>query len=120
MLERAITLYRATMQALTGTIMISSLALAALAAIILFAVGAMVPALLRVGGGFVALSSLLGLVFHGGILDTLLALAGFVVGSACYLLGHLLFARRHGFFLTRLHSKIFGLPPLRRMGPVHY
>ncbi|MFE2999321.1 hypothetical protein ACFXG4_30470 [Nocardia sp. NPDC059246] len=96
------------------------ISLLALAAIVLFAVGVMVPALLRVGGGFVALSSLLGLVFHGGILDTLLALTGFLVGSAGYLLGHLLFARQHGFFLAHLPFKIFGLPPLRRMSPAHY
>ncbi|MFE3758038.1 hypothetical protein ACFXO9_27350 [Nocardia tengchongensis] len=104
------------MQDPTGVIMISFLALAVLVALVL---GAVFPFLLRFGGAVVSLSSLVTLVFHRGILEMLVALAWLAFGFTCYLLGHLLFARRHGFFLAYLPFKIFGLRPLRQLSPAH-
>ncbi|MFE3105324.1 hypothetical protein [Nocardia tengchongensis] len=96
--------------------MISLIALAILAALFL---GAVFPAVLRVGGAIVSLSALMWLVSHHGIVDTLIGLACLVVGVTCYLLGHLLWARRYGYFQSSLPARVFSLPSLRWMSPVH-
>ncbi|MCX4097710.1 hypothetical protein [Nocardia sp. alder85J] len=86
------------------------------AALALVALGAIFPWLSRWGGVLLIIDSMGGLLLHLGQ-GSAYSLMWLVIGLAAWLVGHLVYAHRDGFWRSWLAFQIFRLPGLRLARP---